>query len=62
MTAQTPAQARIHALLVEADAIVQLCAHAEPFPDDQEYAVQGCALSAASRLLTEAMGRVEALT
>lgn len=62
MSAQTPAQAKIHDLLVEADAIVKLCAYSNPFPDDQEYAVQGCALSAASRLLTEAMACVESQT
>lgn len=57
MSAQDKA-ADIHTLLVEADAIVKLCYLNEPFPDDPENTVQGCALAAASRLLNQAMAKL----
>ena len=42
-------------LLVEADAIVKLCAGNEPLPGDEENAVQGVALGVVSKLITQAL-------
>ena len=41
----------VEGLLIEADAIVKLCADV----DDDEFAVQACALRVASKLITQAL-------